>query len=85
MRFAHQAAPALARDPVAGVFAAALAHGVAPPPVPEWQRIITQVQSVAERMVRGEFTVDTAAREMDTVVDRLLAKRRWLLDRGRIA
>ena len=79
------AAPALGRDPVAAVFGGALAEGVAPPLVPEWQRIITQVQGVAERMVRGQFTVDAAAREMDVVVDRLLAKRRWLLDRGRIA
>lgn len=77
--------PALARDPVAQVFAAQLGEGVAPPPVPEWARIFTEVQAVAERMVRGQFGVDAAAREMDAVVDRLLAKRRWLLSRGRLA
>lgn len=77
--------PALARDPVAQVFAAQLAECVAPPSIPEWARIYTEVQAVAERMVRGQFGVDAAARAMDAVVDRLLTKRRWLLSRGRIA
>ena len=41
------------------------------------------MQIVAERMVRGEFTVDAAAAEIDVRADRLLEKRRWMLERGR--
>jgi multiple sugar transport system substrate-binding protein len=34
-------------------------------------------------MVRGEYSVDAAAAEMDVRADRLLEKRRWMLERGR--
>ena len=78
-------APEMARDPAAAVFGAAVRASSAPPGVPEWERIVTEVQLVAEQMVRGRFGVDAAAAEMDRRVDSILAKRRWLLDRGRIA
>ena len=77
--------PGLAADPAAAPFAAQLDRGVAAPAVPEWARIIVEVQQIAERTVRGEFGVDAATRLMDTRVDALLAKRRWLLDRGMAA
>ena len=52
------------------------------PKVPEWERIATAMRLVAERAVRGELTVDAAARELDVSADRILEKRRWLLARG---
>ena len=79
------AGPGLADDPVAKVFAGQIARSVAPPAVPEWQRIVTEMQLVAEHMVRGEYGVDAATAEMDRRVDRILQKRRWLLDRRRVA
>ena len=42
-----------------------------------------RMQVVAERMVRGQYSVDEAAREIDRRADRLLEKRRWMLDTGR--
>ena len=72
----------LPADPVTALFAGQIAASVAPPAVPEWERIMGEVQIVAEQLVRGTFTVDAAAAEMDTRVDRILAKRRSLLDRG---
>ncbi|MGI4732976.1 MAG: extracellular solute-binding protein [Janthinobacterium lividum] len=75
----------LARDPIAATFAAALADPAPSPSVPEWPRIRTEVQAIAERMVRGQLTLDAAVTAMDARADALLAKRRWLLDRGRIA
>lgn len=78
------AAPSLAGDPVAATFGHRIARGVAPPAVPEWERIVTEVQLLAEHMVRGQLTVNGAAAAMDARVDHLLAKRRWLLDGGRI-
>ena len=84
-RPASWAMPELTRNPQAQVFANAVRRSVPPPAVPEWERITVEVQLVAEQMVRGRYGVDAAAAEMDRRVDRLLEKRRWLLDRGRVA
>lgn len=73
----------LASDPVVAPFAVQLDHARALPKVPEWERIVTEMQVVAERMVRGEYGIDEAAREIDRRADRLLEKRRWMLDKGR--
>ena len=61
------------------------------PPVPEWERIATEIRVVSERAVRrvspattpAELAaiVDAAVAELDAQADRLLEKRRWLLDR----
>ena len=72
-------------DPATRLFAAQIADSVPPPAVPEWERIITEVQKVAEQMVRGPMTIDAAVAMMDDRVDRILAKRRELLDQGRLA
>ena len=42
-------------------------------------------QLVAERMVRGEHTPESAAAEIDRRADRLLEKRRWMMEQGRAA
>lgn len=77
--------PGLRKDPVPATFASQVARSVAPPAVPEWERIVTEVQLVAEHMVRGDYGVETATLEMDKRVDRILEKRRWLADRGKAA
>ena len=51
------------------------------PQVPEWERIANEMQLVAAQTVAGEYDVDQAAAELDRRVDRILAKRRWLLKR----
>ncbi len=76
-------AAGLASDPIVAPFAAQLERATALPKVPEWERIVTEMQVVAERMVRGQYSVDEAAREIDRRADRLLEKRRWMLDKGR--
>src|SRR3546814_127010 len=76
-------AAGLAADPLVAPFAAQLDHATALPKIPEWERIMTEMQIVAERMVRGAYSVDEAAREIDLRADRLLEKRRLKLDRGR--
>ena len=77
------AAPALARDANVQTLARQLDIARPLPKVPEWERIATELQIVAEAMVRGQHTVDAAAAEMNRRTDRLLAKRRWMLERGR--
>ena len=78
-------APGLRDDPVATAFSRQIADSVPAPAVPEWERIVTEVQLVAEHMVRGDYGVEAATVEMDHRVDGILAKRRWMLDRGRAA
>lgn len=78
-------APALAGDPVARVFGEQLGRPVFAPTIPEWPRIRDEVQLVAERVARGTMGVGEAVVEMDRRAGRLLAKRRWLLDKGLVA
>jgi multiple sugar transport system substrate-binding protein len=73
----------LAGDPIVAPFATQLDRATPLPKVPEWERIVTEMQVVAERMVRGQYSVDEAAKEIDVRADRLLEKRRWMLDKGR--
>lgn len=75
-------APQLADSPPEQAFGRAVATAVTGQKVPESLRLSTEVQLVAEHMVRGEYGVDAAAAEMDRRADRILAKRRWLLDKG---
>jgi multiple sugar transport system substrate-binding protein len=77
------AAPAVANDPYIAAFKGQLSRAKAVPKVPEWERIVTEMQIVAERMVRGEFTPVAAAAEIDRRADRLLEKRRWMIEQGR--
>ena len=78
-------APVLAQDAALRTFEAALRNPVPTPNLAEWERITNEVQLVAERLVRGGLSIDEATAEMDRRADAILAKRRWLLDRGRIA
>lgn len=75
----------LAADPVMAAFATQLDHARPVPKLPEWERVVSEMQVVADHMVRGSFTLREAAAEMDRRADRLLAKRRWLLEKGRAA
>ncbi|RZI99906.1 MAG: extracellular solute-binding protein [Brevundimonas sp.] len=77
------AAPAVADDPAIAAFKGQLSRAKAVPKVPEWERIVTEMQIVAERMVRGEYTPAAAAAEIDRRADRLLEKRRWMIEQGR--
>ena len=55
------------------------------PQVVEWEQIQLQIQFAAERVVRGIETIPEALAGLDARVDRLLAKRRALVEAGRIA
>jgi multiple sugar transport system substrate-binding protein len=76
-------AGALSDDVYARAFRTQLERVKPTPPAPEWERIATEMRLVAEQMVGGKLTVDQAAVEMDRRADRLLAKRRWMLERAR--
>ena len=82
-RVSAWSAPAVANDPYVQAFRAQLSRAEAVPKAPEWERIVTEMQIVAERMVRGEYTPEAAGAEINRRADRLLEKRRWMLERDR--
>ncbi len=82
-RVSAWSAPALASDAKMATFRRQLERARPVPKVAEWERIVTEMQIVAERMVRGAYAPSAAAAEIDRRADRLLEKRRWMLDQGR--
>ncbi|MDF3983828.1 sugar ABC transporter substrate-binding protein [Luteibacter sp. PPL201] len=75
-------APALKNDDKAAAFRDQLERVKPTPPVAEWERIVTEMQLVAAQAAHGDLTIDQAAAEIDRRADRLLEKRRWMLDHG---
>jgi multiple sugar transport system substrate-binding protein len=60
---------------------AQLEHAVPTPKVPEWERIATRIAQAGEQVARGARSLDAALAALDADVDRMLEKRRWMLDR----
>ncbi|MGZ5662538.1 MAG: sugar ABC transporter substrate-binding protein [Usitatibacter sp.] len=81
-RRATWADPRLSEDPYARAFREQLERVRPAPAVPEWERIVNEMQQVAEQVVRGGLALDAAPAELDRRVDVMLDKRRWMLDRG---
>ena len=51
------------------------------PKVPEWERIATEIRVIVESVVHGDIRAEAVPEELDARADRILEKRRWLLDR----
>ncbi|TLZ18695.1 MAG: extracellular solute-binding protein, partial [Gammaproteobacteria bacterium] len=75
-------APELAGNLYARAFREQLERVKPQPKVPEWERIVTDMRLMAERVVHGDLSVEEGAADLDREVDAVLQKRRWLLDRG---
>lgn len=73
--------PALAGDPYARAFREQLEHAKATPKVAEWERIANEMQRAAERVVRGGADPDETLRKLNAEVDKILEKRRWMLEK----
>jgi len=65
------------------VFFQQLHHVKATPRIPEWEQIALKIQQHVEAMVYGNITPEEAGSRLNIEVDRLLDKRRWLLERER--
>ena len=79
-RSAWASSQALATDPYTLPFREQLERAKPAPKVPEWERIAQEMRIVGEQMVAGRYSVDEAAAELDRRADRILEKRRWMLD-----
>lgn len=72
--------PSLANDPYARAFRLQLERAVPTPKVPEWERIAAELKLIEEQVANDRMSVDEAAAELDRRTDRILEKRRWMLD-----
>lgn len=72
---------ALADDVHARAFREQLERARPVPAVPEWERIATEMRIVLERVLRGDVGEAAALDELDARTDRILEKRRWMLER----
>lgn len=74
--------PGLADNPYARAFREQLERVKPTPKVAEWERIMTAMQLMSERVVHGDVPPEEGMRQLDRDVDAMLQKRRWLLARG---
>ena len=72
---------ALADDVYARAFREQLERVKPTPQVPEWERIANEIKLVAEKVAHGDLTIAQGEAELNARTDRILEKRRWLLDR----
>jgi multiple sugar transport system substrate-binding protein len=73
---------ALAADPRVVAFGEQLKRALPAPRVPEWEQIANLLQDRAEAVIRGAVSADSAFLRFDRDVDRLLEKRRWMIERA---
>ena len=71
--------------PALAPFAAQMLDLSVDPNIVEWERVRIEVQLIAERVVRHLMTIDEGLATMDRRVDQLLAKRRALVQAGKLA
>jgi len=75
---------AFTNDPKTRAFEVQLGRVVSTPKIPEWEEISIKLQDRVETAVLGGVPVDTMLAGLDRDVDRILEKRRWLLEHGRL-
>ncbi len=74
--------PPLGGDERAAAFRVQLQRTRPTPPIPEMERIAQLVAERLDPVIRDRATLEDALTGLDADVDRVLEKRRWLLDRA---
>jgi multiple sugar transport system substrate-binding protein len=75
--------PALQADAPSQAFRQQLERVRPVPQVPEWERIATELRVLVEQVVLGDLRADALPAELDRRTDRILEKRRWIMDQPR--
>lgn len=69
-----------ASDKYMKAFYMQLQRAVPTPKIPEWEQIvISKIQTTAEKTANKSATVDEALKSLDNDVDKILEKRRWII------
>ncbi|MBK5258528.1 MAG: sugar ABC transporter substrate-binding protein [Thermoanaerobaculia bacterium] len=71
----------LAGDDKIAAFRTQFERTVPTPTIPEWEYIATTIFEHAELAARGQFDARGAASRLDAKVNRILEKRRWILEK----
>lgn len=72
----------LLKDPEFVAFHEQLKNVAPAPPAPEWEQIVSgEVVKTVEAVIRRQEELEPALVKLDRRVDRILEKRRWMLDR----
>ena len=70
----------LANDPYMKAFYMQLTRTVPTPKIPEWEQIVFQkIQQCAELTAQNKESIDVALKNLDSDVNNILEKRRWIL------
>lgn len=73
--------PIFRNDPYMRAFYLQFLNVRATPKIPEWEQIaFSKVQQYAELAARGVMSVDEALKKLDNDVNRILEKRKWLVE-----
>jgi multiple sugar transport system substrate-binding protein len=72
--------PRLASDEKVAAFKTQLSRVAPMPAVLEWERISLKVAEHLEPAIHGRESAESALEDLDAEIDRILAKRRWILD-----
>lgn len=76
--------PAFAQNKYMRAFYTQLQMVQSPPKVPEWEQIAIKIQEHSELLAQRKEPIDEILRSLDAAADRILAKRRWMLEHGRM-
>lgn len=72
--------PVFAADKYMNAFYVQLQRAVSTPKIPEWEQIvISKIQTTVEKTANKSSGVDEALKTLDSDVDRILEKRRWIV------
>lgn len=71
----------LRSNPQTEAFYRQLQHVVPTPKIPEWEQIALKIQQYVEYAVFGKMTLEEATRALDQEVNKILEKRRWLINK----
>ena len=69
----------LSQNKHAQAFLKQLQHVASTPKIPEWERIAAKIARYGEAVIREEIRLDDALKQLDSEVNKILEKRRWLL------
>ena len=77
--------PIFRDDPYMQAFYTQFTNVKATPKIPEWEQIaFAKVQQYAELAARNSMSIDETLKNLDKDVDRILEKRRWIVEQKKI-
>jgi multiple sugar transport system substrate-binding protein len=74
--------PEIEKDVEIQAFYRQLEHALPTPKIAEWEQVAVKMQEYLEQVIFKRLTLEEAMAKLDRDVDRILEKRRWMLERN---